>query len=148
MRKLVVELLLVEVKRVLHLRKETILEYIGLVRQCMCDASARWEAHYAQILEDHEFVQGLSLPSVFVHVGQHVDDFMVEMPTHQEKWLASVLFLKCDGKCAEKFQSDGIIAMGVSLLNRVIWWDPRPTRGTLRWCFAILDSRAKPVVTL
>ena len=37
----------------------------------------------------------------------HGDDFMVEMPTHEEKWFEGVSFSKCDGKCTEKFHSDG-----------------------------------------
>ena len=47
------------------------LEYFGLLRKCMygtVDASARWQAHFAQILKDHEFVQVLNDPSLFVHV--------------------------------------------------------------------------------
>ena len=55
------------------------------------DAIARWQAHYGQILTKHEFVQSLSSPSLFVHAKHdvrllvHGDDFMVEMPTHEDK---------------------------------------------------------------
>ena len=55
------------------------------------DASVRWQAHDAQILKEGGFVQGLSNPSLFVHVERdvallvHGGDFMVEMPTHEEK---------------------------------------------------------------
>ena len=64
------------------------------------DATARWQTHYAQILKEHGFVPGLSNPSLFVHVERdirllvHGDDFMVEKPTHEEKWFDSVLFSK------------------------------------------------------
>ena len=84
----------------------TDLEYVGLLRKCMygtVDASARWHKHYAQILKEHGFVQGLSSPALFVQVGRdvrllvHGDDLMVEMPTHEEKWFESVLFSKYDG---------------------------------------------------
>ena len=48
------------------------------------DASALWQAHYAQILKGHSFVHGLSNPALFVHVERdirllvHGDGFMVE----------------------------------------------------------------------
>ena len=48
------------------------------------DVSARWQAHHAQILKWHSFVQGLSNLAFFVHVERdirllfHGDDFMVE----------------------------------------------------------------------
>ena len=48
------------------------------------DASARWQAHHAQILKGHSFVQGFSNLAFFVHVERdirllfHGDDFMVE----------------------------------------------------------------------
>ena len=44
---------------------------VGLLRKCMfgtADASARWQAHHAQILKEHGFVQDLSNPSLSVHV--------------------------------------------------------------------------------
>ena len=105
------------------------LEYVGLLGKCMygaVDGSARWQAHHAQIFEEHEFVQGLSSPSLCVHAKRdvrllvHGDDSMVEMPTHEENWFESVLFSKYDGRCTGKFHSDGNTAMEVSLLNRVI----------------------------
>ena len=40
------------------------LEYVGLLRKCMygtVDASARWQAHYLQILKEHRFVQGFTV---------------------------------------------------------------------------------------
>ena len=46
------------------------LEYVGLLRKCTCgtvDASARGQTHYAQILKEHEVVQGLGNGSVCVH---------------------------------------------------------------------------------
>ena len=70
-----------------------------------------------QILKEHGFVQDLSNPSLFVHMKRdvrllvHGDDFMVAMPSHEEKWFASVLFPKYDGKCTGEFHSDGNIAM-------------------------------------
>ena len=79
----------------------------------------------------NEFVQGLSSPSLCVHAKRdmrlliHGDDFMVEMPTHEEKLFESVLFSKYDGRCTGKFHSDGNTAMEASFLNCVIWWDPR-----------------------
>ena len=85
------------------------LEYVGLLGNCMCgtvDASARWRAHHAQILKGHGFVQGVSSPSLFVHVERTVrrlvlgDDFMVEV-THEEKWSESVLLSNYDGNCTE-----------------------------------------------
>ena len=106
------------------------------------DASARWQAHYAQILKEHGFVQGLSNPSLFVHVERdirllvHGDDFMVEMPTHEEKWFGSVSFSKYDGKCTEKFHSGGNTAMEASFLNRVIRRDP-----TSGWAGLETDTR-------
>ena len=45
------------------------LEYVGLLRKCTVDASARLQAHCAQILKENEFVQGLNNPSLFVHVN-------------------------------------------------------------------------------
>ena len=53
---------------------------------------------------------------------------MVVMPTHEEKWLESVLFSKYDGKSTVKFHSDGNTAMEASLLNSVIRWDPTAGR--------------------
>ena len=103
------------------------LEYDGLLRKCMygiVDASARRQAHHAQILKEHGFVQGLSNPSLFVRVKRdtrllvHGDEFlMVEMPTHEEKLFESVLFLKYDGKRTGKFHSDDNIAMEAAVLN-------------------------------
>ena len=49
------------------------------------------------MLKEHGFVQGLSNPSLSVHVERdirlyvHGDDYMADMPTHEEKWFASVL---------------------------------------------------------
>ena len=61
----------------------------------------------------------------------HGDDFVVEMPTHEEKWFESVLMSKCDGKCTGKFHSDGNTAIEASFLNRVIGWDPPSRRAEL-----------------
>ena len=64
------------------------------------DASAVGKRIARRTSKEHEFVQGLCSPSRFVHVKRHVqllvhgDGLMVEMPTHEEKWFASVLFLK------------------------------------------------------
>ena len=75
------------------------MEHVDLLRKCMygtVDASARWQAHFAQILEDHERVQGLGNPSLFVlakgdvRLLVRVDDFMVEMSSREEK-----MVLKC-----------------------------------------------------
>ena len=88
------------------------LEYAGLLEKCMygsVDASVRWQAHYAQSLEEHSFAQSLCNPALFVHVEPdmrllvHGDDFMVEMPALEEKWFEGVWFSKYDGKCTEKF---------------------------------------------
>ena len=81
------------------------------------DVIARWQAHNAQILNEHGFVQGLSNPALYVQVERdvrllvHRDDFLVEMPTHEEKWFEGVLFSKYDGKCTVKFHSDGNTSM-------------------------------------
>ena len=108
------------------------LDYVKFLRKCMygtVDASARWQAHYAQILNEHEFVPGLSTPSLSAHVERDIrllvrgGDFTVEMPTHEEKRFESVLFSKYDGMCTGKFHSDGHTAMEASLLNRVMQWD-------------------------
>ena len=116
------------------------LAYFGLLRTrmyCTGDDSARWQAHYAHILKEHEFVKGLSNPSLFLHVERdirllvHGDDFMVEMPIHEEKWFESVLFSKYDGMCTVKFKSDGNTAMEASFLNRVILWDSSSGRAVL-----------------
>ena len=78
----------------------------------MVDVSARWQMHDVHILEEDEFVQGLSNPSLFVHVKRdirllvHGDDIMVKRPTHEENWFDSVLFLKHEWKYTEKFHSD------------------------------------------
>ena len=112
--------------------KARTLQHVGLPRKCMCgtvDASARWQAHHAQILKEHGFS-----PLIFVHVERdvrllvHGDHFTVEMPTHEEKLFESVLFSKYDGKCTEKLHSDGKTAMEASFLNRVIGWDPTAGR--------------------
>ena len=98
---------------------------------------ARWQAHYAQILKEHSFVQGHSNPSLFVHVERylrllvHDDDFVVEIPAHEEKWFDMVLFSKYDGKCTGKFHSDGNTATEGSFYNRVIRWDPTSGRAEL-----------------
>ena len=69
------------------------LEYVGLLRKCMYgtpDARARWQAHHAQILKRHGFVPGLSNPVQVerdVRLLVHGDDFMVQMPTRDEKRL-------------------------------------------------------------
>ena len=92
------------------------------------DASARWQAHHAQILKGHSFVQGLSNPALLVHVERdfrllvHGDDFMVEMLTHEEKWFEG--FSKYDGKRTGMFHSDGNTLTETSFLNRVIRWNP------------------------
>ena len=87
------------------------------------DTSARWQAHHAQILKEHGFVQGLSNLALFVQVERDVrlfvrgDDFMVETRTSEEKWFEGVLFSKYDGKCTEKFHSDGNILDGNFVLE-------------------------------
>ena len=64
------------------------------------DVSVRWQEHHAHILKERELVQGLSNPALFVHEERdvrllvHGDDFMVEMPTHEETWFESDLFLR------------------------------------------------------
>ena len=87
-----------EKERVAHEEAQT-LEFVGLESARMAvDASARWQAHDAQFLKEHEFDSGLSSPSLFVHAKRDVrllvggDDFMAEMPTHEERWFESVLF--------------------------------------------------------
>ena len=73
------------------------LEHVGLLRKRMdgtVDASARGQAHYAQILKEHSFVQGLSNPELF----RSRRYFMVEMPADEEKWFGRVLFSEYDGK--------------------------------------------------
>ena len=72
----------------------------------------KMHVHYAQILKDHDFVQCLHNLSLFMHVKRHVrvlvlgDDFMVEMPTHEEKWVERVLFFQKDGKRPEIGERD------------------------------------------
>ena len=47
------------------------LEYVGSLRKCMygsVDASARWQAHYLQMLKEH----GFGNLSLFVHVERDV----------------------------------------------------------------------------
>ena len=89
------------------------------------------------MLKEHCFVQGLSNPSLSVHVERdirlyvHGDDYMADMPTHEEKWFARVLCSKYDGMRTGKFHSDGNTAMEVSFLNRVVRWDPAPGRAEL-----------------
>ena len=61
----------------------------------------------------------------------HGDDLTVGVPTQEEKWFKSVLFSKHDGKCTEKFPSNGNGAMEASFLNRVIRWDPTSGRAGL-----------------
>ena len=106
---------------------------VGFLGKCMCgtvDASVRWQGHHAQILKEHSFVQGISNSSLFVHVERyvrllvHCDDFMVEVPTHEQKVFESVLFSQHDGRCTAKVHSDWNAAMEASFLNRVIWWVP------------------------
>ena len=94
-------------------------------------------AHSAQIPKDQGFVQGLSNPTLSVHEERDVrplvdgDDFMVEVPTHEEKWFESVLFSQNDGKCTEKFHLDGSTTMETSFLSRVVRWDPTSGRAEL-----------------
>ena len=56
---------------------------------------------------------------------------MVEMPTHEETWFESVLFLKYDAKCSGKFHSNGNIAMEASFQHGVIQWDSVSGRAEL-----------------
>ena len=101
------------------------------------DASARWQVRYAQILKEHGLVHGINNPSLFVYVERdirllaHGDDFMAEVPTHEEKWFESVLFSKHDGTRARKFLSDGNIA--TESVGSHIW------HGWIRWCSATWD---------
>ena len=94
-------------------------------------------AHSAQIPKEQGFVQCLSNPTLFVHEERdvrplvHGDDFMVEVPTHEEKWFERVLFSQNDGHCTEKFHLDGSTAMEASCLNRVVRWDPTSGRAEL-----------------
>ena len=98
---------------------------------------------------------GLSNPSLFVHVERDIrllvdgDDFMVEMPTREEKWFEEVSFSKYDGKGTGMFHSDGNTLTETSFLNRVVrlgslhlveprW---RLIRGTPQWCFEIWDLK-------
>ena len=53
------------------------------------------------------------------------------MPTHEEKWFASVLFSKNGGTCTEKFHSNGNSAMEGSFLSHVIRWTPTSGRAEL-----------------
>ena len=68
------------------------------------DARACWQAHDALILKEHEFVHCLGNPILFEQVKRdvrllvHGDDFMVELPTHEEQWFESVLFSLYDGQ--------------------------------------------------
>ena len=75
------------------------LEFVGVESARMAlDAGARWQAHDAQFLKEHEFDSGLGSPSLFVHTKRNVrplvdgDDFMAEMPTHEETWFQSAFF--------------------------------------------------------
>ena len=69
-------------------------------RQCSLASALRADLERTWFRSRSE--QSLSV----VHVEQdvrllvHGDDFMVEMPTHEEKWFESVSFSKYDGKCA------------------------------------------------
>ena len=141
------------------------LEHVGLQRKCMhdtVDASGQWQAHYSLILKKNtSFVQRLRNPSLFVCVERdvrllvHGEDFMVEMPTHEEKWLEGVLFSKNDGKCTEKCHLDGSTAMEASFLHRVLRRDPTSGRAELEAvtrhvAMALRDlglEKATPVVT-
>ena len=93
-------------------------------RECVLASASRTDS------ERERFFQELSNPSLSVHGERDArlfvqgDDFMVEMPTHQQKWFKSVLFSKDDGKCTGKLHSDGNTAMEATFLNRVIRWDP------------------------
>ena len=87
-----------EKERVAHEEAQT-LDSVGLESaRVALDAGARWQAHDAQFLKEHEFDSGLCSPSLFVHAKRDVrllvggDDFMAEMPTHEERWFESVLF--------------------------------------------------------
>lgn len=115
-------------------------DYVGLLKKSMygtVDASARWQAHYAELLKKHGFAQGLSNPSLFAHSVRdvrllvHGDDFMVEMPSTEEKWFEEVLFSQYEGKCTGKFNSDAADPSEASFLNRVIRWDPTAGRAEL-----------------
>ena len=99
-------------------------EYVGLLRECIygtVDASARLQAR--QILKEHEFVQALSEPSLFVNVKREI---RLLVHGDGEKWFERVLFSKYDG--AGKFRAGGNAAMEASFLNRVIRWDPTSGR--------------------
>ena len=93
-------------------------------RECVLASALRTDS------ERERFFQELSNPSLSVHNERDArlfvqgDDFIVEMPTHQEKWFKSVLFSKYDRKCTRKLHSDGNTAMEATFLNRVIRWDP------------------------
>ena len=72
--RLFVELTDEETERVAS-EEGTHLEYVGLGRKRMygtVGASAGWQAHYSQFLKGHEFVQGLSYPSLFVPAKRDV----------------------------------------------------------------------------
>ena len=61
------------------------------------DASAHWQTHHAQILKGTVSSKASAILH-FVHVERdvrllvHGDDFMVQIPTHEEKQFESVLF--------------------------------------------------------
>ena len=124
----------------------------------MWHSGRQCSAHHAQILKKHSFVQGLSNPALFVHFERdvrllvHGDDFMVEMPTHEEKWFDGVLFLKYDGKRTENFHSDGNTSMETSFMNRVIRWDRHELEPDTRHSAMVLRDvgleKSSPVVIL
>ena len=97
------------------------------------NASARWQAHHAQILKEHSFVHGTSNLELFVHVERdlrllvHGDNFMVEMPTRKEKWFSRNTM----EHARRSFHSDGDTLTKTSFLNCVIRWDPASGRGEL-----------------
>ena len=59
-----------------------------------------------------------------VRLFVHGDEFMVEMPTHEDKRFENVLFPKYNEKHMQKFHLGGNASMETSLLNRVVRCDP------------------------
>ena len=88
-------------------------DYVGLLLKSMygtVDASARWQAHYSQLLKEAGFAQGQSNPSLFVRAERdirllvHGDDFLVETPSEQARVFEDLLKSKYEFKCTGLFR--------------------------------------------
>ena len=108
-------------------------DYVGLLLKTMygtVDASARWQAHYKELLEKKGFKQGLSNPALFyseehdVRLLVHGDDFCVELPSEKELWFQGLLSEAYEFKVTGCFRSDAVEVQEAVYLNRVLRWLP------------------------